>query len=184
MAAIASQSTPSIAQKKTDASDWFRTLRDEICAVFEAIEDAGRDDDRPAGRFARKNWQRDGGGGGEISLMHGRVFEKVGVNISTVFGTFSDDFKGQISGAEDDGRFWASGISLVAHMRNPHVPAAHMNTRFIATSKNWFGGGGDLTPLLPDAAAGAEFHAALKAACDSHDPDYYPREKRWCDGYF
>jgi coproporphyrinogen III oxidase len=108
MAAIASQSTPSIAQKKTDASDWFRTLRDEICVVFEAIEDAGRDDDRPAGRFARKNWQRDGGGGGEISLMHGRVFEKVGVNISTVFGTFSDDFKGQISGAEDDGQFWAS----------------------------------------------------------------------------
>jgi coproporphyrinogen III oxidase len=152
--------------------------------VFEAIEDAGRDDDRPAGRFARKNWQRDGGGGGEISLMHGRVFEKVGVNISTVFGTFSDDFKGQISGAEDDGRFWASGISLVAHMRNPHVPAAHMNTRFIATSKNWFGGGGDLTPLLPDAAAGAEFHAALKAACDSHDPDYYPKYKKWCDEYF
>ena len=184
MAAIASQSTPSVAQKKTDASDWFRTLRDEVCAVFEAIEDAGRDDDGPAGRFARKNWQRDGGGGGEISLMHGRVFEKVGVNISTVFGTFSDDFKGQISGAEDDGRFWASGISLVAHMRNPHVPAAHMNTRFIATSKNWFGGGGDLTPLLPDAAAGAEFHAALKAACDSHDPDYYPKYKKWCDEYF
>ena len=121
MAAIASQSTPSIAQKKTDASDWFRTLRDEICAVFEAIEDAGRDDDRPAGRFARKNWQRDGGGGGEISLMHGRVFEKVGVNISTVFGTFSDDFKGQISGAEDDGRFWASGISLAT--RSPDRPA-------------------------------------------------------------
>jgi coproporphyrinogen III oxidase len=116
--------------------------------------------------------------------MHGRVFEKVGVNISTVFGTFSDDFKGQISGAEDDGNFWASGISLVAHMRNPHVPAAHMNTRFIATSKNWFGGGGDLTPLLPDAAAGAEFHAALKAACDSHNLDYYPKYKKWCDEYF
>jgi coproporphyrinogen III oxidase len=112
------------------------------------------------------------------------VFEKVGVNISTVFGTFSDDFKGQISGAEDDGNFWASGISLVAHMRNPHVPAAHMNTRFIATSKNWFGGGGDLTPLLPDAAAGAEFHAALKTACDSHDLDYYPKYKKWCDEYF
>ena len=124
MAAIESQATPSIAQRKTDASDWFRMLRDEICAAFEAIEDAGRNDDGPAGRFERKNWQRDGGGGGEISLLHGRVFEKVGVNISNVFGTFSDDFKSQISGAEDDGNFWASGISLVAHMRNPHVPAA------------------------------------------------------------
>jgi coproporphyrinogen III oxidase len=112
------------------------------------------------------------------------VFEKAGVNISTVHGMFSDDFKGQITGAQDDGRFWASGISLVAHMRNPHVPAAHMNTRFIVTTKSWFGGGGDLTPLLPDADAGAAFHQAMKTACDKHDPAYYPAYKKWCDEYF
>lgn len=184
MAAAASQTMPSIAQRKTDASDWFRTLRDEICAVFEAIEDAGRDDDGQAGRFARKQWQRDGGGGGEISLMHGRVFEKVGVNISTVHGEFSEEFRQKIPGAGEDGRFWASGISLVAHPRNPHVPAAHMNTRFIVTSKAWFGGGGDLTPIFPDEAAGASFHDSMRAACEAHDEDYYPRFKKWCDEYF
>jgi coproporphyrinogen III oxidase len=173
-----------IDRKKTAARDWFRTLRDDICAVFESIEDAGDATAGPAGRFTRKAWQRDGGGGGEMSLMHGRVFEKVGVNISTVHGMFSDDFKGQITGAQDDGRFWASGISLVAHMRNPHVPAAHMNTRFIVTTKSWFGGGGDLTPLLPDADAGAAFHQAMKTACDKHDPAYYPAYKKWCDEYF
>jgi len=173
-----------IDRKKTATSDWFRTLRDDICAVFESIEDAGDAAAGPAGRFTRKAWQRDGGGGGEMSLMHGRVFEKVGVNISTVHGMFSDDFKGQITGAQDDGRFWASGISLVAHMRNPHVPAAHMNTRFIVTTKSWFGGGGDLTPLLPDADAGAAFHQAMKTACDKHDPAYYPAYKKWCDEYF
>ena len=173
-----------IDRRKTAASDWFRALRDDICAVFESIEDAGDATAGPAGRFTRKAWQRDGGGGGEMSLMHGRVFEKVGVNISTVHGMFSDDFKGQITGAQDDGRFWASGISLVAHMRNPHVPAAHMNTRFIVTTKSWFGGGGDLTPLLPDADAGAAFHQAMKTACDKHDPAYYPAYKKWCDEYF
>jgi len=173
-----------IDRKKTAARDWFRTLRDDICAVFEPIEDAADAAAGPAGRFTRKAWQRDGGGGGEMSLMHGRVFEKVGVNISTVHGMFSDDFKGQITGAQDDGRFWASGISLVAHMRNPHVPAAHMNTRFIVTTKSWFGGGGDLTPLLPDADAGAAFHQAMKTACDKHDPAYYPAYKKWCDEYF
>jgi coproporphyrinogen III oxidase len=112
------------------------------------------------------------------------VFEKVGVNISTVFGSFSDDFKAEIRGAETDSAFWASGISLVAHMQNPHVPAAHMNTRFICTSQNWFGGGGDLTPLLPDAEAGSDFHVGLKAACDRHNPDYYAKYKKWCDEYF
>jgi coproporphyrinogen III oxidase len=173
-----------LAEQKTLASNWFAALRDDICAAFEAIEDLVATKQKPAGRFERKNWSRDGGGGGEMSLMRGQVFEKVGVNISTVFGSFSDDFKAEIRGAETDGAFWASGISLVAHMQNPHVPAAHMNTRFICTSQNWFGGGGDLTPLLPDAEAGADFHAGLKAACDRHDPDYYAKYKKWCDEYF
>ena len=173
-----------LAEKKALASDWFAALRDDICAAFEAIEDSVATKQKPAGRFERKSWNRDGGGGGEMSLMRGQVFEKVGVNISTVFGSFSDDFKAEIRGAETDGAFWASGISLVAHMQNPHVPAAHMHTRFICTSQNWFGGGGDLTPLLPDAEAGADFHAGLKAACDRHDPDYYAKYKKWCDEYF
>jgi len=173
-----------LAEKKALAGDWFAALRDDICAAFEAIEDSVATKQKPAGRFERKSWNRDGGGGGEMSLMRGQVFEKVGVNISTVFGSFSDDFKAEIRGAETDGAFWASGISLVAHMQNPHVPAAHMNTRFICTSQNWFGGGGDLTPLLPDAEAGADFHAGLKAACDRHDPDYYAKYKKWCDEYF
>jgi coproporphyrinogen III oxidase len=173
-----------LAEKKTLASNWFAALRDDICAAFEAIEDLVATKQKPAGRFERKSWNRDGGGGGEMSLMRGQVFEKVGVNISTVFGSFSDDFKAEIRGAETDGAFWASGISLVAHMQNPHVPAAHMNTRFICTSQNWFGGGGDLTPLLPDAEVGADFHAGLKAACDRHDPAYYSKYKKWCDEYF
>ena len=173
-----------LADKKALASNWFAALRDDICAAFEAIEDSVATKQKPGGRFERKSWNRDGGGGGEMSLMRGLVFEKVGVNISTVFGSFSDDFKAEIRGAETDGAFWASGISLVAHMQNPHVPAAHMNTRFICTSQNWFGGGGDLTPLLPDAEAGANFHAELKAACDRHDPDYYAKYKKWCDEYF
>ena len=173
-----------LAEKKALASDWFATLRDDICAAFEAIEDSVVNKQKPAGRFERKSWSRKGGGGGEMSLMRGQVFEKVGVNISTVFGSFSDDFKAEIRGAETDGAFWASGISLVAHMQNPHVPAAHMNTRFICTSQNWFGGGGDLTPLLPDVEAGADFHAGLKVACDRHDRDYYAKYKKWCDEYF
>jgi coproporphyrinogen III oxidase len=173
-----------LAEKKALASDWFAALRDDICAAFEAIEDSVATKQKPAGRFERKSWNRDGGGGGEMSLMRGQVFEKVGVNISTVFGSFSDDFKTEIRGAETDGAFWASGISLVAHMQNPYVPAAHMNTRFICTSQNWFGGGGDLTPLLPDDKAGADFHAGLKVACDKHDPDYYAKYKKWCDEYF
>jgi coproporphyrinogen III oxidase len=173
-----------LAEKKALASDWFAALRDDICAAFEAIEDSVATKQKPAGRFERKSWNREGGGGGEMSLMRGQVFEKVGVNISTVFGSFSDDFKAEIRGAETDSAFWASGISLVAHMQNPHVPAAHMNTRFICTSQNWFGGGGDLTPLLPDAEAGSDFHVGLKAACDRHNPDYYAKYKKWCDEYF
>jgi len=177
-------------QKQTAAS-WFRKLRDEICAAFESIEDDhdGAMRDRPAGRFARKQWDRpDGtgapGGGGEMSIMRGRVFEKVGVNISTVEGTFSEEFRARIPGAEEDGRFWASGISLVAHMQSPLVPAVHMNTRHIVTSKGWFGGGADLTPMYPDDDDTATFHAALKAACDAHDADYYEKFKAWCDEYF
>jgi coproporphyrinogen III oxidase len=184
MSLSARQVEPSMVHKKRETGDWFRNLRDEICAVFEGIEDSGNIADGPAGRFTRKSWQRDGGGGGEMSLMHGRIFEKVGVNISTVHGVFSDEFKAQITGAENDGEFWASGISLVAHMRNPHVPAAHLNTRFIVTSESWFGGGGDLTPLLPDESAVRAFHKAMKAACDKHDQGYYPKYKKWCDEYF
>ena len=174
-------------QKKDTAAAWFKSLRDSICAGFEAIEDdltATCHADLAAGRFQRKTWSRGGGGGGEMSVMHGRVFEKVGVNISTVHGVFSEEFRQKIPGADATGEFWASGISLVAHPCNPHVPAAHMNTRFIVTSKAWFGGGGDLTPMLPDLAAGESFHEAMKSACDAHHPDYYPKYKKWCDEYF
>lgn len=173
--------------KKQQAADWFRQLRDDICQRFEALEDAAGESqlaDRPPGRFERKPWQRPEGGGGEMGLMRGRVFEKVGVNISVVHGQFSEEFRKSIPGAGEDGRFWAGGISLVAHPHNPFVPTAHMNTRFIATTKSWFGGGGDLTPMLPDADAADAFHAALKACCDRHDPAYYPKFKEWCDQYF
>jgi len=176
-----------ITVKQQRAAEWFAALRDSICATFETIETElapTRQNVQDAGCFERRTWQRDGGGGGEMSVMHGRVFEKVGVNISTVHGEFSEEFREKIPGAAGDGRFWASGISLVAHPCNPHVPAAHMNTRFIVTSQSWFGGGGDLTPIFPDAAAGESFHAAMKAACDAHNPDYYPRYKKWCDDYF
>ncbi|HEX7968408.1 MAG TPA: coproporphyrinogen III oxidase, partial [Stellaceae bacterium] len=160
---------------KQRAAQWFETLRDRVCTAFEAIEAeyAGkRPGEGEAGRFERKPWSREGGGGGTIALMHGRVFEKVGVNVSTVWGEFSPEFRGQIPGAAEDPRFWASGISLVAHLCSPLVPAVHMNTRHIATSKAWFGGGADLTPMVPDETDTATFHAALKAACDRHDPGY------------
>ena len=169
------------------ASDWFRALRDSICARFEAIEDDGHATQlgtQPAGRFERKIWQRDGGGGGEMSVMHGRVFEKVGVNISVVHGQFAPEFRKQIPGTNEAGDFWAAGISLVAHMQNPHVPAAHMNTRMITTGHSWFGGGGDLTPMYDMPEAAAAFHQGLKAACDRHDDSYYERYKKWCDDYF
>ena len=173
--------------RKAEAAAWFAALRDRICAAFEAIEDeyvAVRPSGRAAGRFARTPWHREGGGGGITALMKGVVFEKVGVNVSTVFGAFSPEFRGQIPGAAEDPRFWASGISLVAHMRSPLVPAAHMNTRHIVTAKSWFGGGADLTPMVPNDADTIAFHAALKAACDAHDTGYYARFKSWCDEYF
>ncbi len=183
---------PPHAAMKQAARNWFESLRDRICAAFEAIEDDADDiahyNSKPAGRFVRTAWDRPEGGGGVMGVMKGRVFEKVGVNVSTVMGEFSEDFRAQIPGAAEDPRFFATGISLVAHMASPRVPAVHFNTRMLVTTKGWFGGGGDLTPMkhdVPESKADAiGFHAAFKSACDKHDPEYYPKFKAWCDRYF
>ena len=173
--------------QQQSARDWFESLRNRICAEFEAIErEAGSD-----ARFDYVAWDREApglapgeGGGGVRGVMKGRVFEKVGVNVSTVGGAFSPEFAKTIHGASEDPHFFATGISLVAHMANPHVPAVHMNTRYLRTSKSWFGGGADLNPPLPREEDTAFFHEVLKAACDAHDADYYPRFKAWADDYF
>lgn len=172
------------ADQKTIASEWFATLRNQICSVFEEIEQEYADSELAPGKFEFSTWGRDGGGGGTMGIMRGRVFEKVGVNISTVYGEFSPDFAKSIPGAAENPQFWASGISLVAHMKSPLVPAVHMNTRHIITEQSWFGGGSDLTPFYPNDTDTVEFHATFKNACDLHNPDYYPQFKALCDQYF
>jgi len=182
-------------ERKARAKAWFEGLRDEICAAFEQLEDEAPSELYPGapGRFQRTPWRRGDGnadeGGGVAGMMRGRFFEKVGVHVSTVYGAFSPDFAKNVPGAADDPRFWASGISLIAHMRNPHCPAAHMNTRHIVTTQWWFGGGGDLNPTQgyqrDETSEDAQtFHAPYRAACEAHQPGLYERYKKWADDYF
>ena len=172
--------------QRLETQKWFEVLRDKICSSFEKLEQnyEGPKQSMPPGKFRRKKWHREGGGGGEMSIMEGRLFEKVGVNISTVMGELSPEFSKQIPGAENNPKFWASGISLVAHMWSPYIPAVHMNTRHIATTRSWFGGGADLTPMIINTEDKELFHNAFRSACTKHDDTYYTRFKEWCDDYF
>jgi coproporphyrinogen III oxidase len=189
--------SPDLEEHKARARAWFEELREIICSAFEKIEDDAPAElyRGPPGRFVRKPWERTDhtgapGGGGEMGILRGRVFEKTGVHVSTVFGEFAPEFRKEVPGAEKDPRFWASGISVIVHPRNPHVPAVHMNTRFVTTTKTWFGGGADLTPLLesrrtqddPDTVV---FHTAMKSACDrAAKVAPYQKYRKWCDEYF
>jgi len=196
-----------LAARKAAASAWFENARDQLCRALEACEKdcAGPNgsDSIVPGQFKRTAWHRgvnadqaesgdddrarggsDGGGGVMAVMRGGRVFEKAGVNVSTVWGVFSEEFRARIPGADKDPRFWASGLSVVIHPRNPRVPISHMNTRMIVTSRAWFGGGGDLTPVFPNDEDTATFHGAYRMACDAHNPDYYPKFSKWCDEYF
>ena len=173
-------------EKKQRAIEWFNLLQESICENSMVIEKEGtyQTSDMEAGVFIEKNWTREGGGGGKMRLMSGRVFEKVGVNTSVVHGELSHEFRSSIPGAKKDGKFWAAGISVVVHPQNPFIPAAHMNTRFIITSKSWFGGGGDLTPIRPAGKQVRKFHSDLQKVCDNYQKGSYPKFKKWCDDYF
>ncbi|WP_425408618.1 oxygen-dependent coproporphyrinogen oxidase [Hyphococcus sp.] len=190
----------SLENQKNFARQWFETLRDKLFKAFEQIEQEAGPlyENMQPGRFQKTEWSRntqatpdnaEDQGGGVMGMLHGRVFEKAGIHTSTVYGEFSKEFRSQIPGADEDPRFWASGVSLIAHPRNPHAPAAHMNTRMIVTTKWWFGGGGDLNPMHPDYRSESHedtvsFHNAMRAACDDHDKAYYEKFKNWCDDYF
>ncbi|MEM9704603.1 MAG: oxygen-dependent coproporphyrinogen oxidase [Pseudomonadota bacterium] len=187
---------PDLDAKKARASKWFQELQERLISAFERIEDVGGPgySSMTPGRFERTRWSRGetdatDEGGGVMALMRGRVLEKVGVHFSEVQGEFSEAFRSEIPGASEDPRFWACGVSLICHTRNPRAPAAHMNTRMIVTSQQWFGGGGDLNPMLPEFRDenhedSRAFHAEFESACNKHNPDYYPQYKEWCDKYF
>ena len=184
------------AERREQTARWFYRLRDRLCKAFEDLEDAAPDalakEETAAGRFQKKLWQRedsqssDGsdGGGGEMALLRGRVFEKAGVNVSTVYGTFVPELQREVKGAAQDGEFWASGISVVAHPRSPRVPAVHFNTRYIHSAHGWFGGGGDLTPNEDDPAMRDLFHNAFRRVCDRHEQGRYEAYAKACDAYF
>jgi coproporphyrinogen III oxidase len=168
--------TSQIDNQQIQAENWFRELRNQMVGSIQKVEGS---------TFEEKEWQRPGGGGGRMSILKGEIFEKVGVNISTVHGEFSEEFRGSMPGTEEDPSFWASGISVVAHMKNPKIAAAHFNTRYITTKgKQWFGGGCDLTPAIPEIEETDNFHQGLKRTCNQHHQDYYDRFKKQCDEYF